>query len=115
MVLILLSVSILFTGCDILKSEATIERAEKYMDRDDIDKAIEVYEELVDNDEEDYEAWFGLADAYMEDEEFEDAGDMLLDMAEVIIDNYDEEDEDLQDIIDDYDDFAEDLADEDVV
>jgi len=105
----------LFTGCTLLVPEDSIELAEKYMDRNKIEKAIEVYQALIDDDEEDYEAWFGLAQAYMEEEEFEDAGDTLTDMIEVVMDNSASKDKDFLDALDDYSDLVDDLADEDVL
>jgi len=112
---LLVIIVLLFTGCDILMPEDSLELAEKYMEKDNIDKAIRVYENLIDEDDENYEAWFGLTETYMEDDEYDDAGDTLEDMAEVIIDNYDAEEEDFIDVIDDYNKLAKKLAAENVV
>jgi hypothetical protein len=49
--------AMLFTGCTLLVPDASIESAEEYMDKDKIEKTIEVYEVLIDEDEADYEAW----------------------------------------------------------
>jgi len=106
---------ILLTGCSILVPEPSIELAEKYMDKDKIEKAIEVYDILIEDDEENYEAWIGLAKAYMEKDEFEDAGDTFKDFAEIIIDQFDMDDDDLLDVIDEYNEIVEDLAEEDVI
>ena len=86
----------------------------KYMDDEEFDKAIELFDQMLDEDEMNYEAWFGKVEALIEDEEFEDAEDVMQDLLEVIEDNYDLDDEevDYEDIVDDFMGYAEDILDE---
>lgn len=88
-----LSIVLILTSCTALQP-ASIDKAEKLLDQDKLDEAVVVYEELIDEDEEDYEAWFGLVELYMDDDEYEDAADVLEDLAEVLLDEYDVEDDD---------------------
>lgn len=108
-VTILLSL-ILLTAC----GKPTLERAEKYLDKEDYEKAIEIYDKLIEEDESNYEAWLGKMDAYMEDDEYGDAADVAKDLYEVILEAYeaDPEDEAVEDAIKDFKKAAEDIAEE---
>jgi len=69
---------LLLTSCSLFAGEPSQDKAEDLVKNGKIDKAIEMYEELLNEDEEDYNLWKGLVEAYMEDEEWEDAVDYYI-------------------------------------
>lgn len=101
------------TACQPKEVEPSIRAAKDLMDDDKLDEAIDMLEELVDDDDMDFDAWELLIEAYIEDESFDDASDALADLGDVIKDHHDEDDEDVDDAIELYKDFAEELAEED--
>lgn len=102
-----------FSGCEFLAPEPNLDMAETYVDEGDIEKGIEVYEVLIDEDEENHDAWAGLVTAYYEDREYEDAVDVMDDWLEVIEDQYEDGDDDYEDGLEAYNDMADDLLDKD--
>lgn len=112
MALMLLTAAL--SGCQLLeKKEASLETAEDLLDDGKIDEAVDMLEELIDDDEEDHELWQALVEAYMEDEAFDDAADVMEDWAKVIEDMYEDDPEDVADAIEAYEDLKEDIIDED--
>lgn len=107
---------VIISGCDLLLPEITVDRAEDFVKEGKIDKAIEIYDELLDEDDENYEAWLGKVEAYIEDKEYKKAGRILEDMGDILEDHYekDYDDKDFIDAMEDYLDLAEDLKEEDV-
>lgn len=105
-----LIVSLLLTAC----GPASIKKAEKLADAEKYGEAIEVYETLIDKSELNFEAWFGILDAQMDDDEYEDAADTLEDLFDVIDDNYDLDDEkiDYEDVLDDFKDYCDEVLEE---
>jgi tetratricopeptide (TPR) repeat protein len=107
---------IYFTGCDVISEigkddDPSVDAAEDLIDDGDIGDAIDMLEEIIDDDEDDYETWKLLIEAYIENEAYEDAADTLEDMGKVIVDNY--VDDDIKDAMDTYEDLAEDIMKED--
>lgn len=94
------------SGCS--STEKQLEKAAKYVDDGNYDKAIALYEKLIEKDELTYWAWLGLADAYIADKEYEDADDTLQDLFELIDEHYDIDDKnvDYDDIFDEMNDLA---------
>jgi hypothetical protein len=81
---------IYFTGCDVISEigkddDPSVDAAEDLIDDGDIGDAIDMLEEIIDDDEDDYETWKLLIEAYIEDEAYEDAADTLEDMGKVIV------------------------------
>lgn len=75
----------------------------------DPDKAIELFEEVLDNDDENIDAYLGLMEVYSREEAYKELEKTMED----IFDIFDEIDEDdLEDIYEDMEDYAEDILDE---
>jgi len=113
MMAIMMSSILLMTSCSLLTPEPSLDRAEKLVKDGKIDEAIDMYDALLDDDEENNDAWIGLVEAYMEDEEWADAADVMADWAKIIEDNYDPDDRDYKNAVDDYRDLAADIQSED--
>lgn len=111
--ILILIMLVVLSGCTML-SPASLEKAEKLRDKDKLDQAIEVYEALIDEDEENLEAWFGLAETYMEMESFLESADTLNQTAEVILGEFDSDEDEFEDAFDDLYGYLEDLDEESV-
>lgn len=105
-VLLMASLILTMTSCAPKKPRDTVSYAKDLIDDGRIDKAVDVLEEIIDDEEEDYEAWEALVEAYIEDEEYEDAADVLEDMAKIIEDNYEEDDDDIEDAMEAYEELS---------
>lgn len=105
--------SIVLVACQPKEAEKTLDAAEVLIDDDSIDDAIDMIEDILDDDEENYEAWELLVKAYIEDEEYDDAAKVLEDLAEIIVDNYEEDDKDSEEAMEIYTDLAKDITKED--
>jgi len=105
-----LILSLLFvTSCSL--GGPSLDKANKLLDDEKYSDAIDMFQELIDENETEFDAWFGIVEAYMQDEEFGDAEDTLEEMLDVIIDNYDIDDEDIdyESIVEDFQDYVADI------
>lgn len=114
--ILMLSMVLLLTSCSLLGG-ASVEKAEGLLDKGKYDEAVEMFQTMIDEDELNFDAWFALLDAQLDEEEFSDMDETLEELLNVIEDNYDEDDEeiDYEDIVDDFMKAAEDLMDEDEI
>lgn len=106
----------LLCGCDLLEKqedEPSERLAKSLLSDGEIDEAIDMYEDLIDEDEDDHDYWEGLVEAYMEDEDYESASHVMEDWKAVIEEQYRDGDNDYEDGLDAYADLAEDIMDED--
>lgn len=62
----------------------TVAKGLKYIDKEKYDKAIEVFNQVLEKDSENYDAWFGIVEAQIQDESYRDAGDTLEDIYKTI-------------------------------
>lgn len=92
---ILLSVS----GCSFIQ-KPSVDRALELIDDGKTDQAITMLEKLLEEDEENYDAYLGLYQAYYEEENYRKADKTLAQLSDLLLENYEEEDEDLQDFAD---------------
>lgn len=101
--------ALLLTSCT-----ATVKKGQKLMSDREYDKAIEVFEKVIDKDETNYDAWFGIVKSQIKDDEYEDAEDTLEDLFDVIDENYDEDSEDVdyESVLEDFQDYANDIIEE---
>lgn len=111
--ILILILMMVLSSCTML-SPASLEKAEKLRDSDKTEKAIEVYEELIEEDEENFDAWFGLTETYIETKSFLEAAETLNDLSEVVIDELDSDDDEFEDAFDDLYGYLEDLNEEEV-
>jgi tetratricopeptide (TPR) repeat protein len=95
------------------KDVVSLEKAEELIDEDEIKDAIDVLEEIIDDDEEDYKAWTLLIETLIDEGELEDAAEAMEGLKEVIEEHYEEDDRKIRRAINDYEDFKEDILDED--
>ncbi len=103
----------LFTGC-VPSVEKQLEKAKELVKDKDYKEAIEIYEAILDENETEFEAWDGLVNAYMKDDEYEDADETLEEFFEAVKDDYEEDDEvDYDDWLEEINDYAMDILDED--
>lgn len=68
------------------KIDKKLQKAEKYLEAENYDKAIELYEEILEDDAKNKDAYFGLVDAHVGDEDY-DAALKVLNKAVKKIDN----------------------------
>lgn len=106
---ILLILLLVLTAC-----KPSLEKGKELLSDKKYEEAIEIFNQLLDEDETNYDAWFGIIKSQIKDDEYDDAEDTLEDLLDVVTDNYDEDDEnvDYEDVIDEIQDFAEDIIDE---
>lgn len=103
-----LILALLLTSCT-----ATVDKGKKLSIDREYDKAIEVFNKVIDKDETNYEAWLGIVKAQVKDDEYDDAEDTLKDLYEVLDENYDEDsDVDYESIFEDFQRYAEDIIEE---
>jgi tetratricopeptide (TPR) repeat protein len=110
---ILSLLTLTLSACAPAKEKASARRAEELVDDGDISEAINMYEELLDEDENDHDLWEGLINAYIEDDEYKDAAKEMAKWARIIEEQYEDEDEDYEDGYKAYEDLAKELLDED--
>lgn len=72
--------------------EGKIDKAKGLVKEREYEAAISIYEAIIEDDETVYEAHEGLAIAYLRDEEFSDAEEVLEEFFEVVKDHYQEDD-----------------------
>lgn len=91
--------------------EVSVDTAEDLIKDGKVDDAIDMLEDILDEDETDLDAWKLLTETYIEVEEYEDAAKVLEDLVDMFVDNYEEIDErDREDIIDIYEELTEDIV-----
>ncbi|MDA3847516.1 MAG: BMP family ABC transporter substrate-binding protein [Vallitaleaceae bacterium] len=110
---IIMASVLLLTSCSLFVRESSEEEAEKLVKDGKFDEAVEMYEELIDEDEENHDLWVGLVEVHMEEEEWEAAADVMKDWADIIEEIYEDDPEEVEDAIKDYQDLKEEIEDED--
>lgn len=85
--LILLLV-VLLLGLTACKTTGTFSDANNYLAREEYDKAIEVFNYLLESDQEDVLIWFGLVESYMATEAYDEADQALEHLYHVLIDQF---------------------------
>ncbi|MBN2222127.1 MAG: tetratricopeptide repeat protein, partial [Vallitaleaceae bacterium] len=98
----------LSAGCSLIQ-KPSVESALNLIDDGKTDRAITMLDKLLEEDEENYEAYLGLYQAYYEEENYRKADKVLSQLSELLIENYDEEDDELQDFADSLQDAKEEL------
>lgn len=81
---ILIAFVLILAGCQKAPSH---QRGEALYEDEKYEAAAEVYRQLVEDDEEDYDAWLGLSDALLASELFEDAEAVLSDLMTLLLDS----------------------------
>ncbi|MBC7958451.1 MAG: tetratricopeptide repeat protein, partial [Vallitaleaceae bacterium] len=107
-IIITLILALVLTSCS-----ATVEKGKKLMSDRKYDDAIEVFQKVIEKDETNYDAWFGIIKSQIKNDEYDDAEDSLKDLFEIIDENYDEgSDVDYEPIFDDFQKYADDIIEE---
>ena len=94
---VILTMSMLMTSCSKSIDDRLAEA--KSTARKDSDAAVEIYEEILDEEAYNLKAYVGLADIYDDDEAYDDLNDLLEDMFDDY-DRFEDEDDALDEIID---------------
>jgi hypothetical protein len=104
---------LIMVGCVPTGGKASIDKAYDLIDDKEYDDAIDMFEDLIDEDNDALEAYLGLVEANIEAEEYGDADKALEDLQEVIIDLFDEDEpDDMEKEIEGFLEFAEILDEE---
>lgn len=109
----LLLILSLITGCSLFDKPSE-DTAKELLKDGKIDQAIEMYEKLLEDDEDNHGLWEGLVTCYFEDKDYEEAADVMEDWAEIIEEQYDDGDEGYEDAYEDFMDIKMDLIREDI-
>lgn len=109
-ILALIVTLLMATSCSLLGGPS-VEKAEDLFDNDKYDDGVEMLEEILDENDMNFDAWFALIEGQLDEDEYDDADDSLEELFEIIEDNYDEDDDeiDYEEVVEDFIDAAEDL------
>lgn len=91
LMMVIILTSFMLSGC--ASTEKQLEKAAGYVSDKEYEKAVTIYNKLIKKSETNYDAWIGLAKAYIKSDDLKEADKTLSDLFDIVKDNYDPEDE----------------------